>query len=503
MSYMGIDVGTNGTKATVISENGDIIYNDSQSYSLSISESVKAELSPEKVWEAFCTLIRKANQNLNQVDPIQAISFSILGEAITPIDRAGKPLDSTLVSMDYRGKNQNDRIKSCIDSYEIYLKTGQICHPMYPLSKILWWKEERPDLFSQTWKFLCWEDYLFYKLLGKPVMSYSLASRTMFFDLQTKFWLVDMLDKFNLKKDLFSNLAPSGKVIGNLTPTMSKILNMPKDTLLVTGGWDQSCAALGAGAIEESLFLESFGTTLCVGSLTQNLLLKKDLFQGGFPTNCFVIPDTYFINGGTLNGGILLKWFQKNIMKKTDGSSSEQNDFYAAIDQYDMIPSVEYFIPHFAGSGTPLYKPEDRGCILNLSYETDSMTIIKSLIESLGFEVRRNLEFLEQALKRKYTEVRLVGGGSKSEYICTLQSNIFNKEIRAFDYHDVSSYGAAILALAGVKGWSEALQILKNFINKTRKYYGVDKSIKLYNEKYYIYQKLTDVINSIHEIIHS
>lgn len=499
---MGVDIGTNGSKATVISESGDIIYCDSQSYSLSISGGFRAELSPEDIWKAFCVLVRNANQSLNQLDPIQAISFSVLGEAITPVDQAGKSLDNTLVSMDYRGKDQNDRIKSCIDPYEIYLKTGQICHPMYPLSKILWWKENRPDLFSQTWKFLCWEDYLFFKLCGKPVMSHSLASRTMFFDIQTRSWLEDILHQFDLNQNLLPDLAPSGTVIGNISPAVGELLDMPKDTLLVSGGWDQGCAALGAGAIHESMFLESFGTTICVGSLSQNLFVSKDLFQSGFPTNCFVIPDTYFINGGTLNGGILLKWFQKNIMEKTGDALTGQNDFYAAIDKYDMNPSVEYFIPHFVGSGTPFYNPEDRGGIFNLSYETNSMAIIKSLLESLGFEVRRNLDFLEKVLGRQYDEVRLVGGGSKSEYICTLQSHILNKEIRAFDYHDVSSYGAAILALAGIKDWSTALSVLQNFTKKTRKYSGLGQTINLYDDKYWIYQKLTEIMSSVGETIH-
>ena len=503
MSYMGVDIGTNSCKSTVISDIGEIIYHGSRSYPLSISEGTRAELSPNDVWNAFCKLVQNVNVSLNNHDPIQAICFSVLGEAITPIDQTGKPLDNTLVSMDYRGKDQNNKIINCIDPYQIYLQTGQICHPMYPLSKILWWKESVPKLFSQTWKFLCWEDYLFFKLCGKPIISYSLASRTMFFDLKKKTWSRDILNKFGLNEDLFSTLAPSGLVIENVSSAMCEFLNIPKNTVLVSGGWDQACAALGAGAINDDVFLESFGTTICVGSFSENLFVGKDLFQSGFQTNCFVKDDAYFINGGTLNGGILLKWFKENIMEKSTEAFMDNNEFYAAIDKYDLNLSLEYFIPHFAGSGTPIFNPNARGGMLNLSYETNGTAIIKSLLESLGFEVRKNLDFLECALGRNYSEIRVVGGGSKSDYICNLQSNILNKEIRAFDYYDVSSYGAAIIALAGIRGWTMALSVLQSFTRKTRKYSSKEQFRGLYKNKYLIYQKLTEIMCSIYDIIHS
>jgi xylulokinase len=503
MSCVGIDIGTNGCKATAITEDGEIIYHESRSYALSISEGFRAELSPSEVWNAFYDLLKNANNFLKKKDPIEAISFSILGEAITPIDRAGKALDSTLVSMDYRGKDQNSRIMRHIDPYYIYSQTGQICHPMYPLSKILWWKENSPSIYSQTWKFLCWEDYLFLKLCGKPVMSHSLASRTLFFDIKKKIWLKEILNQLDLDENLFSNLLPSGFIVENISPSICNALHIPKNAVLVSGGWDQACAALGAGAITEDVFLESFGTTICVGSISKNLFVNEDLFRSGFPTNCFVKDDTYFINGGTLNGGILLQWYKNNIIGKFKEVGETNKEFYEAIEQYDMNPASEYFIPHFAGSGTPVFNPNERGGILNLSYETNNTAIIKSLFESLGFEVRKNIDFLEWALDRDYSEIRIVGGGSRSEYICKMQSNILNKTIRAFEYHDVSSYGAAILALAGCKGWPTAISVLQGFSLKTRKYYGEEPFRSLYQNKYLNYKRLTQIFSSINETIHS
>jgi len=495
MSYAGVDIGTNGCKVTVISDGGEIIYHDAQNYDLSI-QGDRAELSPQEVWNAFCDLMRKTGSNVKAKDPLKAICFSILGEAITPVDRSGQTLYQTLVSMDYRGKEQSDALAETLGRENIYLQTGQCCHPMYPLSKILWWKEHTPQIFSNTWKFLCWEDFLALKLCGKPVMSHSLASRTMFFDIKQKRWSEDILSKVGLGEELVADAVPSGTPIGAVSPSMCDTLGIPRETIFVAGGWDQACAALGAGIIDEHVFLESLGTTICVGTFSNTLMLEKELFLGGYQTNCFIKEDTYFLNGGTLNGGLLVKWFKENIKKDLDDKLLEEHrDFYEqTIEQLDFSPSSLYFIPHFAGSGTPNLHADAKGGILNLSYEHDYRDMLKSLLESLCFEVRKNLDFFEDTLSRTFNEVRLVGGGSRSEYICKLTSNISGKRIKAFDFYDVASFGAAILALAGMKGWDHALTVLNAFAEKTREYY-FDKTD--FEHKYVNYKILSDGLRSL------
>jgi xylulokinase len=368
---------------------------------------------------------------------------------------------------------------------------------MYPLSKILWWKEHTPQLFSNTWKFLCWEDFLAFKLCGKPTMSHSLASRTMFFDIKQKRWSEDILSSIGLQEEFFANTVSSGTPIGSVSSSMCDTLGLPRNTILVAGGWDQACAALGAGIIDEDVFLDSLGTTICVGTFSNTLMLERELFFGGYQTNCFVKEDTYFLNGGTLNGGLLIKWFKENIKKDlADRLSEKHRDFYEhTIENLDFSPSSLYFIPHFAGSGTPDLHTDAQGGILNLSYEHDYREMLKSLLESLCFEVRKNLDFLEVTLLREFTEVRLVGGGSRSEYICKLTSNISRKRINVFDFYDVASFGAAILALAGRKGWNHALTVLRTFAEKAKQYdfHEADFEAKYRNYK--------DLSNGVHALM--
>jgi sugar (pentulose or hexulose) kinase len=441
-------------------------------------------------------LIKKTNVQVQKHAPLDAICFSILGEAITPVDRSGQPLDRTLVSMDYRGKKQSQRIAKTLGAENIYAHTGQVCHPMYPLSKILWWQEECPHIFSNTWKFLCWEDLLALKLCGTATMSHSLASRTMGFDIRRTCWSEEILSPIGLSEELFADPVPSGTPINAVSSAMCETLGLPRKTLLVAGGWDQACAALGAGIIDENVFLESLGTTICVGMFSNTIMLQKELFRGGYQTTCFVKDGTYFLNGGTLNGGLLIKWFRERLNKELDDRlSEEQKDFYEhTIEKLDFRLSSLYFIPHFAGSGTPDFHADAQGGLLNLSYEHDAQDILQALLESLGFEVRKNLDFLEQRLSRTFREIRFVGGGSRSEYLCKLTSTISRKPIKTFDFYDVASFGAAILALAGTEGWDSALSILQNFAEKFRQYdfHEVD-----FEDKYDNYKRLSKGLHSL------
>ncbi|MCX6090789.1 MAG: FGGY family carbohydrate kinase, partial [Candidatus Atribacteria bacterium] len=354
MSYMGVDIGTTGSKVTVINENGEIIYHDAMGYPLHLSEGVRAELFPGEMWSAFQTLVSRAGQTCEKKDPIRSLALSLLGEAVMPVDDRGVPLDNTLVSMDYRGGKQAQEIAEKVEPRMIYDQTGQHCHPMYSASKILWWKEITPEIFSRTWKFLCWEDFLSLKLCGKPFIDHSLATRTMFFDIQEKKWSVDILTSLDLSPDLFSEVIPSGIPIGPVLPKMVEELHLPPDIILVSGAWDQACATLGAGLHSSDVFLDSFGTTMCLGVCVDRPVLNQGLFHSGYQTTCFIFPGSYFVNGGSMNGGVLLKWYRDQLKEELrDKLVHERKDFFeTTMETLDYTPSPLYMMPYFAGKGT-------------------------------------------------------------------------------------------------------------------------------------------------------
>lgn len=486
MSFMGVDLGTNGVKVVVISEEGEIVHQNSESYKLTFGEGFRAELDPITIWSCCSQLIAEAVIHLKTKDPVKSLAFSVLGEAVTPVDTTGKPLYNTLVSMDYRGKNQITELSERIGKEEIYFQTGQHCHPMYPVSKILWWKDNAPDLYEKVWKFLCWEDYVSLKLIGIPLMSYSLASRTLLFNIASKKWSRQLLDVTFLSEDLLPGLVPPGKPIGTLQPASLDNHEIPKNITLVSGGWDQACAALGSGITNPDSFLASIGTTICAGSIIDKLKINYTLFSGGYATNCYLYEDSYFINGGTLDGGELLNWYRDCLKKELAEklSNLNLNFFDHCLKTLDFNPSSLFFLPFFSGTGSPTPDPNLKGGVFGLSYQKKDEDILKAIIESICFIVKENLLFLEKKLKLKYQEIRFVGGLSRSAYISTLLSTILKKKVTTFNFNQNAAYGAAILALVGLEGWNTGFSVLQNFLNKSKYFLPNEDGVINYDIKY-------------------
>jgi xylulokinase len=493
MSYLGVDIGTTGCKVTVINELGDIIHHDSQGYDLILSDGVRAELSPRDIWQAFLFLLQKAVNVLQKKDPVRALSLSVLGEAIMPMDESGQPLANTLVSMDYRAGAETRIIAERIGTDTIYGITGQQCHPMYSASKILWWKNHAPGIFRRAWKFFGWEEYLCYRLCGRPAVDHSLATRTMLFDIKNKCWSSSILDAIELSPDLFSTVVASGAPLGTISEKVCHEYDLPRGIQLVSGAWDQVCSALGVGLSVPDIFLDSFGTTVCLGIYSDFPLLSPDLYVGGYQTTCYIFPGSYFINGGTMNGGVLLRWFRDRIKNELrDQFAQEGKDFFVeTIESLSEKPSSIMFFPYFAGRGTPYLDPNRTGFCVGLTCETSSQDILKGLLEGICFEARMNLDYLEKHLGITFNEVISVGGGSRSPFFLQLKATIYKKSLRSFEYADLSSYGAALIALAGLEGWQKAFEIIERLQTNSNQYEPQKERGILYSKKYQKYQKLS------------
>ncbi len=495
MSYLGVDIGTTGCKVTAINEEGEIIHHDSQGYDLIFSDGVRAELSPQDIWQAFLTLFLKAVNLLQKKDPVRALSLSVLGEAIMPVDEFGRPLANTLVSMDYRGSTEAGIIADRIGTDVIYEITGQQCHPMYSAAKILWWKNNTPEIFLKTWKFFGWEEFICYRLCGFPVENYTLAARTMLFDIKNKCWSPLLLTALELSPDLFTSVVPSGILLASISEKAYQEYNIPRRIQLISGSWDQASSAFGVGLNSPDIFLDSFGTTVCLGVYSNYPLLTPELKAGGFQTNCYIFPESYFTNGGTMNGGILLRWFRDQLKNELqDQFIQSGKDFFAeTIENLTENPSSLLFFPYFAGRGTPYLNPSRTGFCTGLTCETSSSDILKGLLEGICFEARINLEYLEKHLGTHFNQVIAVGGGSRSHFFCQLKATIYQKNLRSFAFADFSSFGAALIALSGMEGWKKALRIIKKFQIDSTIYKPQIERGRLYFDKYQKYQRLSQL----------
>jgi len=263
MSLLGLDIGTSGCKATIIDEEGNVLAQAYQEYSLISSQPGWQELEPERVWSSVKYVIAQSLIDHTD-DEIKAIGVSSFGEATVAVDRDGHSLCNSMIYIDIRGQAEAEELKSKLGDEKVLGITGTTIQPMYSICKIMWLKKNRPEVYQKTWKFLLFADYILFRLGARAATDYSLAARTMAFNIVRKEWSMEILDCAGIDAEKFGDPVQSGTPVGHLSTLLAEELGLSDNILLVAGGHDQPCAALGAGVIHANLAVDGLGTTECI-----------------------------------------------------------------------------------------------------------------------------------------------------------------------------------------------------------------------------------------------
>lgn len=498
MVYMGVDIGTTGSKSVILNPDGKIAATAYRNYPLSYPQSGWAELNPDQVWAAVSTVIQEAASKTPE--PVKAIAFSALGEAVTPVDRNGKPLDQTIIAMDSRAEEECQWLGEQFGAETLFQITGQPLHPMYSLNKILWWKQHKPDVFEQAWKFLCWQDYAAFTLSGEAVIDYSLASRTFLFDLREKQWNPELLSKTGLDSERLAIPKQSGEVVGTVLPHMASELGLPKDCRIVCGGFDQPAAALGAGVVSSGIAVDGMGTVECVTPASETAVTSPELLKGNIPCCPHVVPGLYIFMGFTFCCGSLLHWFADEFAaeERMEAESSGEDVYEIIIEKAMRVKTNAILLPHFLGSGTPHLDPHSRGAIVGLDLNTSRHHIARTVLEGITYEMKQNLDILHNS-GVNITELRATGGGSKSADWLQLKADIFDIPIVSMNTSEGGCLAMAMTAAAACGEFSSLQEAIDVCIQFGARYEPNSEKKKQHEKQYKIYK---DLYNSIKEINH-
>ena len=310
---LGVDVGTSGCKAVVFDSGGKQIANEYREYSLIFPRDGWMELSPDTVTPAIFDCIKQCTSNCD-ASKIAALAVSSQGEAIIPIDIYGKALSNSIVTFDNRNQEEYKWFSKQFDKEEIMKITGAPIHTMFSVLKILWLKNKEPEIFNKTWKFMCWGDYISYKLGAKPAIDWSMASRTMAFAISKKEWSDMILDKCGIPINKMPEAVPSGEIIGEVSTSVAEITGLIQGTKIVSGGHDQVCCALGAGVLESGVAMDSLGTTESILCVNNELHVTESMIKNNLPCYCYPVNNLYAYLGFLSSSGAILKWYRDEII---------------------------------------------------------------------------------------------------------------------------------------------------------------------------------------------
>ncbi|OFW62213.1 MAG: hypothetical protein A2Z35_05670 [Actinobacteria bacterium RBG_19FT_COMBO_36_27] len=491
MCYIGLDLGTSGVKAVMFRSDGTVISHSYKSYNLITSNEGSLELDPNNVWESVVYVLKYISSRYKNKTDIKTLSISSFGEAYVSIDKDGNVLSNSILATDIRGESELKSILKSIPENEIIQITGLPLSPTYSINKILWMKNNQPNIFKKVWKLLLYQDFICFKLCGETVTDYSLASRTMVFDINSKKWSKQILEAADVDPELFSKTAVAGTIIEKINRRTAQGLNLPESLVIVLGGHDQPCAALGAGVIDEGYAVDSTGTTEALVPVLYKKLDTNVVKQYNFPCEPFVIDGVYNTMAFIHTAGILLKWFGSEFaeLEKQACVKDSKNLYKYLDDRCPEEPTKLFVLPHFAGSATPSMDIYSKGAIIGLSLNTTKEEIFKAFMEGITYEMRYNIECLDKA-DISLKELIAVGGGANSDVWLQIKADILNKEISVTECTEAAAMGAAILSAKAIGDYDSYKEAIDNMVKTKRYIYPDEKRVLRYESMFDEYKEL-------------
>jgi xylulokinase len=448
MSLLGIDVGTTGCKAAVFSREGYVLASAYEEYDNLRPRSGWAELDAAEVWEKVKGAVSKAVSEVAS-DPIKALAVSSLGEAMVPVTEDRQVLGPSILNFDVRGEEYLGTLGNILADNHLYRINGNTLGNHYGLTKLIWIKEHQPDLYERADKFLLWGSFVPFMLGAEPVVDYSLANRTLLFDLERQGWSEELLELAGLDRSKLPDTAPSGTVMGTVSDSVASELGLPANVSIVTGAHDQCANAVGCGVIREGQAVYGMGTFMCITPVFSRRREPSVMIERGVNTEHHAVPGK-FVSFIYNQGGSLVKWFRDTFAtaehrQAQDAGRDVYDDLFAEIPD-GVSPTV--VLPHFATTGPPQFISDSCGVLAGLRLETSRGDILKGIVEGVTYYLLECVESLPPT-GIEIAEYRAVGGGSKSDAWLQMTADILQRPLVRPKVTEAGALGAAIIAGVG------------------------------------------------------
>lgn len=477
MSIIGLDIGTTSTKAVVFDTKGKVMGEHAVEYPISTPKATWAEQDSGLILSAAVRSIREAVQKSGAKEFI-GLGISSAMHSLILMDRDHQPLTNTIIWADNRSTDQADRLRQG-PGREIYLRTGTPIHPMSPLSKLMWFKEQQPYLFAKTGKFISIKEYLIHRFFGQYVTDYSIASATGLFNLDQLDYDQEVLDMLGIHKEQLSTPVPTTHILRGIRPEFAEAMGIPKELPFVIGGSDGCLANLGIGALEKGDVAITIGTSGAIRTVVPSPVTDPQM-----RTFCYALTDKHWVIGGpTNNGGILLRWVRDRF-----AAGSTYDELTQAAAQIPAGSDGLLCLPYLSGERAPIWNADARGTFFGMSLHHERAHFIRAAMEGVIFSIYAVGKAL-QDLSGDFRTVRASGGFVQSPLWCQILADIFGTEVMVPESHQSSSWGAAILVLHAL-GYIDKLDVYKDALGEGQRFKPHPEHHQTYQTLFSIYEEV-------------
>ncbi|MDQ0220980.1 gluconokinase [Peribacillus cavernae] len=493
---IGVDIGTTSTKSVLFSADGTVISSHGIEYPLYSPTPETAEQDPDEIFQAVIQSIKQTIQKAN-VDPetILCVSFSSAMHSVIAVDTYGLPLTRCITWADNRSSGWSEKILNEMDGHNIYLRTGTPIHPMSPLSKLTWLRNEQPDLFASTYKFISIKEYVFFKLFGKYVIDHSIASATGMFNLTSLTWDEGALQVAGITEEKLSELVPTTFSLKGLNETYAKEMGLPASIPFVVGASDGVLSNLGVDAIDPGVVAVTIGTSGAIRTVSDRPVTdpKGRIF-------CYALTEDHWVIGGPVNnGGMIFRWIRDQL-----GASEIEAAKRLGIDSYEVLTAIAanvkpgadglLFHPYLAGERAPLWDANARGSFFGLGLHHKKEHLIRAVLEGVIFNLYTVLLALKELIGEP-VKIQATGGFARSELWRQMMADIFNQEVFVPESFESSCLGAAILGLYSL-GEIDSLNVVSEMVGATHYHKPNEENVAVYEELTPIFIRLPRLLEN-------
>lgn len=495
MAIAGIDVGTTGCKCTVYEKDGTFVREAYREYDAEKSGGGQ-ELDPWMVWLAVKDVLKQAVRNTKDIDAIGVTSF---GETSIFVGKDGKPLMNSLLYTDQRGEEQCKKLVEHFGREAVSERTGVNPQSMYSISKLMWVAENRKDVYEKTEHICQFGDYIVYMLSGTAQIDYSLACRSMAFQVDSKEWDSEILAYAGIDPTKMSKPVPTGSSAGRIRRDLAEELGIDPKAVIVSGCHDQVAAAIGTGCLEQGMAVDGTGTVECITPVYGELSKVQELYKYNYVRVPYVCPGSYVTYAFSFNGGSLLKWYRDQIARHEAEIYREQGlNVYDSFNKQMNVrkPTGLLILPYFSGSATPYMDVNAVGAIVGLRDTTTSIDIYQGLMEGVTYEMLFNLELLEKA-GIWVTELRATGGGARAKAWLQMKADILNKRIITLGEAQSGTLGCIMLAGTACGLYQSLKEAAEIFVKLGKEYLPNQKRHQEYQKYYQKYKKMYEAVSTV------
>lgn len=493
MEYViGVDLGTSGTKTVLFSTDGQPIASKTIEYPLYQPQNGWAEQAPEDWWHAACGSMKEviSKSGINPKD-IKGIGISGQMHGLVMLDKAGNVLRRSIIWCDQRTAAECDEITSKVGASRLIELTANPALTGFTASKILWVRNNEPEIYEKCVHILLPKDYVRYMLTGEFATEVSDASGMQLLDVPNRCWSDEVLSKLGIDKSLLAKVYESPEVTGKVSAQAAELCGVPAGTPVVGGAGDNAAAAVGTGTVQDGIAFTTLGTSGVVFAHTDKLSIDP---KGRVHTFCCAVPGAWHVMGVTQAAGLSLKWFRDNFCdaEMAAAKGMKKDPYYLMDKQAENIPiGAErlLYLPYLMGERTPHLDPNCRGAFIGLSAMHTRQHMLRAVMEGVVYSQRDSVEVL-RGMGVKINDMLACGGGGTSPLWRQMLADVYGCPVKTVVSKEGPALGVAILASVGTGIYKSVQEACKEVIKTNPAQNPIAANSAEYEKFYKMYTEL-------------